>query len=300
MQGERWEPFFGGRGRHPGWREARRRWSSARRAETQYGAMLRRVARHIDDIVRGIFNPDNPDDPGWSAIEAALRLYERTIEPWAHAASSRMLADVGRRDAAAWHQLGQQVNRALKREIATTPTGPAWTELQASQVHLIKSLPREAAERVHRLSEEAVVGGKRWTEVAQAVLDQGDVSRSKANLIGRTETARAASNLQAIRAQHVGSEYFQWMTSGDADVRPLHRKIGREHGGVYRWDDPPILDDGKPGLPGTIWNCRCIAAPIVDAEDVERRRARGQVPVNPEFLEALRQRGYTKGALFDR
>src|SRR4051794_35031852 len=108
MQGERWEPFFGGRGRHPGWREARDNWLGARRAENRYSTMLRRVARHIDDIVRGIFNPDNPDDPGWRAIEAALRLYERMIEPWAHATSTRMLTDVSRRDAASWHRLGQQ------------------------------------------------------------------------------------------------------------------------------------------------------------------------------------------------
>jgi hypothetical protein len=83
-----------GRRRHPGWRQARENWLRSRRAERQYGVQLRHIARQIGIIVRGLFRPDDPTDPGWSAITEALRAYERLIEPWARATATRMIADV--------------------------------------------------------------------------------------------------------------------------------------------------------------------------------------------------------------
>ena len=280
------------RGRSAGWKEARENWLRARRAERQYAVRLRHIARQIDVIVSGLFHPENPADPGWAAIEQALRQYELLLEPWAEATAARMLADVALRDAASWQRLGKVIGRALRQEIDTAPIGPLIQELQALQVHLITSLPRDAAERVHELSLEAVTSARRWEEIARDILAQGKISRSKANTIARTETARAATNVEAVRAQHVGSEGFVWRTARDKDVRKLHRQF---EGHFYRWDDPPILDDGRPGLPGTIYNCRCFAEIVLPGEiPVE-----GPRPRNPAYLEALRQQGYSTGTAFE-
>jgi len=290
-----WEPFFGGRGRHQGWAQRRGEWVSARRAETQFSVRLRRIARHIQDIIQGLFNPDDPTDPGWNQIQTALQQYEQMIEPWAVRTSARMLADVSRRDAASWHSFGQQINRALREEIATTPTEPALSQLQQSQVHLIRSLPRQAAQRIHQLSLEAVIGGRRWNEIAKDVLNQGNVSIAKANLIARTETSRAATSLLRARAEHVGSVGYIWRTARDKDVRRIHKAL---EGTFHRWSDPPIAGErGELAHPGQIYNCRCWPEVVLAEGDIARKS--GKRPMNPAYLEALRKQGYTTGAVFE-
>lgn len=249
-------------------RRERARFAQARRAERQYSAQLRHIARQIGAIIRGLFDPENPDDPGWDRINATLDNYTRLIEPWAEAVARRMLADVSRRDETAWYRLSRQLGESLRGEIAQTPTGQILRDLMAAQVHLITSLPREAAQRVHHLSIEQLSGGRRWEEIAKDVLGSGEVSKSRANLIARTETGRAQSTFTAARAQHVGSPGFIWRTARDRDVRRLH--AGYE-GRFFTWTDPPLLDDGRPGLPGGIWNCRCYCEVVLPDQDIARR-----------------------------
>jgi len=84
---------------------------------------------------------------------------------------------------------------------------------------------------------------------------------NRATLIARTETARTASVLVQARAQHVGAESYVWKTAGDWKVRPSHRKL---NGTVHRWDDPPLSDlPDYHSHPGQIFNCRCVALPII-------------------------------------
>jgi SPP1 gp7 family putative phage head morphogenesis protein len=242
-------------------REARleqRQWTAARRAETYYNRILRQVAAQVGQLVQGIFNPADPEDPGWQNIIDALNSYSYLIRDWAGAAAQRIIAEVDRRDMAIWLQHGRQIGRAMRAELASAPIGPAYADLLQQQVNQITGISTASAERVERLrvrSREMIFTGERWNAIVDDVMDAEDVARSHAQTIARTETARAQSTLTAVRAAHVGSEFFQWVTAGDADVRPLHHEISRRNGGVYRWDDPPILDDGRPGLPGTIWNC---------------------------------------------
>jgi SPP1 gp7 family putative phage head morphogenesis protein len=290
---EKYEPFFGGRGWHPGARLARAAAMRARRAEHQFAIALRRLAAQIGHIVLGIFDPEEPAST--SLVEEALAAYEDLIGGgWAQRVAARLLADVSRRDAAGWHQLGKQIARGLKAEVEAVPMQPTIAQLLADQVELITSLPAGASERVHTLSVEAMTGGRRWEEVAKDILATGEVSRSRANLIARTETSRAASEIQATRAQGVGSEGGIWRTARDRDVRPLHRDL---EGVYFRWDNPPILDDGRPGLPGTIWSCRCFTEIVLPGQDITARL--GPLPRNPAYLAALRQQGYTTGAAFE-
>jgi SPP1 gp7 family putative phage head morphogenesis protein len=269
----------------------RARFAQAYRAERQYAVQLRQIARQVGHIVNGTFNPDDPTDPGWAEIERALLGYADLITPWANATAARMLADVSRRDATAWTRLGREISRALHREIAGAPVGPLLRQLQASQVALITSLPREAAERVHELSLEALTGGKRWNQIVEEIRQSGPVSIGHANTIARTETGRASSNFTAVRAQHVGSPGFIWRTARDRDVRELHQLF---EGQFYRWTHPPKLDDGRPGLPGSIWNCRCWPEPVLP----DTTPITGPRPRNPAYLTALREAGFASGTAF--
>lgn len=231
-----------------------------RRAESAYALGLRRIARHLGEIVNGFGDDLAPERV--SELERMLAGYADLITPWARTHASRMLADVSRRDEAVWNRLAREMTRELRTEIQQAPTGQLMRELLSAQVQLIRSLPIEAAQRVHHLATEAHVEGKRADEVAAEILRTGEVSRSRANLIARTEVARASSVLVQARALHVGSEGYVWETARDADVRPSHRKM---QGRFVRWDQPPTLDN-LTGHAGALPNCRCWPRPIFPEE----------------------------------
>jgi SPP1 gp7 family putative phage head morphogenesis protein len=157
------------------------------------------------------------------------------------------------------------MSRALKDEIRTAPTGEALRRLLDEQVHLITSLPLDAAERVHEIATKQLYSGDRADVLAKQILRSGDVSKSRANLIARTEVARAASGLVQARATHVGSEGYVWRTANDRDVRKSHKGMS---GKFVRWDSPPVLDKMR-GHAGQFPNCRCYPEPVVpDFKDI--------------------------------
>lgn len=237
----------------------RRTFEQVRRAENSYARGLRGIARHVGEIARG-FAPDDPEQV--SEMERMLRSYSEFIGPWAQLHAQRMLAEVGRRDEAVWAEIGRDMGRALREEIKTAPTGELLRGLLAEQVWLIKSLPLEAAQRVHRLAVERLSTSGRAGEVAKQIMRTGEVTINRANLIARTEVARASSGLVEARALHVGSDGYIWETARDADVRKSHREM---QGKFVRWDQPPDLDN-LTGHAGQLPNCRCWPRPIFPEE----------------------------------
>jgi SPP1 gp7 family putative phage head morphogenesis protein len=243
----------------------KRAFRRARKVESFYSSALRRVARHVGDIV-GAFGVE--PDGGYSSettarIAEALNRYAEVLRSWAGATAERMVTEVAARDEAAWMAVSRQMGRSLRKEIAATPVGEVVRARMAAQVDLITSLPREAAERVHKLTLEGIVQGTRPKEIAAEILRTGEVTKSRAMLIARTEVGRTSTELTKARAEKIGSTHFVWRTVGDSDVRPTHRKL---EGKIFRWDDPPECDPGHHALPGAIWNCRCYPEPLIPDE----------------------------------
>lgn len=230
--------------------------SRVRKAERQYGVQLRKVARHVGDIIKA---HDPATSAGMAEIRTILGKYSEVIEPWAKSAAARMIADVGRRDEKAWEENSKAMGRSLREELANAPTGKYLRAKLAENVKLIKSLPTEAAERVHKLTLEAITNAGRAGEVATEIARSGDVTVGRANTIARTEVARTASGLTEARARHIGSEGYIWRTAGDSDVRPSHRKMS---GKFVAWSDPPTLDS-MTGHAGAFPNCRCYCEPVI-------------------------------------
>lgn len=172
-----------------------------------------------------------------------------------------MLADVARRNLRQWEQNSKDMGRALYAEIRQAPTGMLLEALQADQVGLITSLPRKAGQRVHDLATQALVDGRRSTDVGKDILLTGRVTEARARLISRTEVSRAQSNLTQARAMFAGSEGYLWRTSKDGDVRDTHRAV---EGTYQRWDAPPKTDKNlDPYHAGCGPNCRCWAEPVL-------------------------------------
>lgn len=234
----------------------------ARKAEVQYARQLRKVARHIGDLVMGLFDAEDPASAG--IVERALRRYATTIEGWASSVGGRMVAEVAARDRKAWMSVSREMGKAVHREIANAPTGAVLRQRLADQVSLITSLPTEAADRVHKLTIDGLTKGMRASEIADEIMKTGEVTRSRAELIARTEVSRTSTEFTRARAESIGSTHFIWRTAGDSDVRPSHRAL---NGKAFPWNDPPECDPGHHALPGAIWNCRCYAEPILKDED---------------------------------
>lgn len=188
----------------------------------------------------------------------ALKDYAKLIEPWAKSVSASMLADVARRDKRMWKSVGAELSAGVRARLDGTPVAGIFNELQDEQVKLIKSLPLEAAERVHQVATAAISNSRRAEDIAKDILDTGPVTKSRAMTIARTEVSRASSNFVQARSQHAGSEGYIWRTSKDYAVRDSHAEM---EGRYVRWDSPPTLDNLK-GHAGCLPNCRCFAEPV--------------------------------------
>jgi len=240
-------------------RAARERFLRARKAEGAYQRQLTTVGREVGKLVRG-YAPNGIVN-NLEGLRAVLLRYSELLQPWAREITQRMHADVSRRDLTSWEELGREMGRSLRKEIKTAPTGQAMREAMSLQVRLITSLPQEAAERVHKLTMEALMESGRAEEIQKEILKSGNVTVGRAKTIARTETSRTSSLLLESRAKFVGSTHYRWHTVGDSDVRPEHRKLNNK---IFEWDDPPIAgSNGERANPGCIYNCRCWAEPII-------------------------------------
>lgn len=227
------------------------------KVERHYARQLRKIARHVGDIISAFAPGDPAADP---VIRRALAGYSDSLDGWARVTASHMVDAVEKADAAVWAERTRELGTALRMEIERAPTGRIARELLEEQVTLIKSIPLEAAQRVHDWTIAGIEDASRSKEIAAQILRSNDVAASRATLIARTEVARTASKLTEARALHVGSEGYIWRTSGDSDVRDSHKKM---NGTFVRWDTPPTLTDGTTTHAGQIYNCRCYPEPVI-------------------------------------
>lgn len=234
----------------------------ARKAENDYARKLRSVAKQIDHIVRGLA-PEGTLPDG-EILQRALREYANTIRPWAKAVGARMVADIARRDKAMWFQMANETGARIKDLIDNAPLGSALKQALDDQVELITSLPLEAARRVHELTLEGLSNSTRASEIAKEILATGEVTKSRATLIARTEVGRTATKLTEVRSAAAGITHYIWRTSGDSDVRKSHKEM---NGKVVAWAKMPTLSDGTVCHAGAIYNCRCYPEPIIPEYD---------------------------------
>lgn len=230
----------------------------ARAAESNYRSRLLQVAKQVDLIVKGMAGggPSALD-----SLQQTLRHYAAVLDPWSRAVAAYMISEVARRNLKGFEKTSEDMGKALRQELQSAPTGSTYAALMEAQVGLIKSLPLDAAERVHKLTLSGLTSGRRAESIKDEILATGQVTASRARLIARTEVARSASVLTQARALYVGSEGYIWRSSGDGDVRPTHRKM---NGKYVRWDKPPKTDANlDPYHAGCGPNCRCYPDPVL-------------------------------------
>ena len=146
----------------------------------------------------------------------------------------------------------------------------------ADNVRLIQSIPEQYLTQVESIVMTNIRSGGRPSSIAKSLQQQFGVTERRAKMISRDQTSKVNGDLNRMRQQDVGFEYFKWSTSHDERVRDRHEDISEKRTaygvGVYRWDNPPLSDRGTPIICGQDFQCRCIAIPVSNEEVDENKR----------------------------
>lgn len=242
-------------------------------AESAFYKSLRQVAQASGSIVHS--HVDGVVIVNEKQMQVALKNYSKLIGPWAARQSAKLLEQVQKSNKRAYQNKSKFIGEVLKLDVAESEVGAVALRLLNEQVALIQSIPLEAGLRAQKIAYEAFLHGTRAQpnddtirELQEQLGLSTEVAISRAQLIAITETARANASINQSRAMAVGSRQYRWHNSGDEAVREAHKfyRGKRIQGMIFSWDDPPTLDDGTKGHPGTFPRCRCYAEPVFDNE----------------------------------
>ncbi len=143
----------------------------------------------------------------------------------------------------------------------------AW---RRENVGLITSIAKRLHGDVRDVVRAGAREGTRVETIADQIRERFDVSQSRANLIARDQILKGNGDLTVARCSEVGITHYRWSTSRDERVRGnpsgkwpkgLHYALD---GKIFAFADPPIVNlEGDRANPGTDYQCRCVAIPIL-------------------------------------
>lgn len=128
----------------------------------------------------------------------------------------------------------------------------------ARNASLIKSLADDTVKKVEQAVLQNTLAGNSVKTLTERLVKDFGVSQTRAELIAADQSAKLTSDLNRIRQQQAEIEKYEWSTSHDERVRPLHQAIG---GTEYKWGESTGAEGGLP--PGQPIRCRCVARGIV-------------------------------------
>lgn len=123
-------------------------------------------------------------------------------------------------------------------------------------IDLVVNAQREYAASVQAIFDDPKNEGLTVDELKDRLLERGDVSESRAELIARDQTLKLNGAITEIRQTNAGVEQYIWSTSQDERVREEHASL---EGETFSWDSPPEV-----GHPGEDFQCRCVALPVIE------------------------------------
>jgi SPP1 gp7 family putative phage head morphogenesis protein len=111
-------------------------------------------------------------------------------------------------------------------------------------------------------------------DIQKEITSKFEVSRSRARLIVRDQTAKLNGQLTKARQERVDIDEYIWNSADDERVRDSHKVLDNK---VCRWDDDTVYRDQNSkewkirssigayvGIPGSDYQCRCFAEPIIE------------------------------------
>ena len=229
-----------------------------------------KTVKEIDKIIRRLGN--NPR-------------YLKKVERMAN----KMVESQNRKSASIWRIYFEEYrggpSKALSRKMQEKIDEVKLDDIIKENIERIKSFPEDigekAKDKLRMLIKQKITAGTRTSELAKYLKSIGV---QRADLIARTETGKAQTEISKRRSTAVGVKAYIWKTSNDRRVRGSHRFMRDV---ICFWNDPPTPGryetEGKPNNrkvhPGEDFNCRCIAVAIITAAQVREIAKGGKVKV---------------------
>ena len=164
-------------------------------------------------------------------------------------------------------------NRSLKdvgKSLTIAPTDELKQMVDASSQEaagLIKRVPVDYLPQVQGDVMRSITTGNGLADLIPALQERDVKVKNWAVNVAKDQTNKVFNNVNKVRAQSSGAKEFEWIHSGGSNKpRKLHidRAPGGLNGGIFRFDDPPIIDEntGERGMPGQLPFCGCTFRPI--------------------------------------
>ena len=258
-------------------------WQPAKRIEQAFSRAMRRLARRLIRLVRGVYRPDK--------IIQILRDYAKSddFRKFCEAVAMRMVTglfrDVGNswRQAAAANGKGRELYLSLMRELRMGRKGERLDQLITDTTYRIVTLPEDIGKDVAAYVEREALKGRRASDIEREIVKMfPQHTKARAELIARTQVSYTQTNLIRVRAESLGLNWYAWRAvgggKGDGRTRHSHRDMS---GVLVNWNDPPAPENlfpmyTKTGRPykntlghyhaGQAPNCRCFPETIVDLD----------------------------------
>ncbi len=243
------------------------------RSERRYKRLLVRLFNKMEETIQGLEEPEE--------VIAALRRVSgtRLYTETAQEAARQMVTMMAAGQRASWRLAakesgqGRRIYQALVKETSSPLMAQTIHEIVTQNSWLIKTVPHNIANEFTHLAQKRWTEGIRPNEITLEMKARANhLKEYEARRIARTESAKASSALVQARSEALNLNFYIWRTARDGDrVRDSHQLM---EGVICRWSEPPnpeaMTGEKSHGAyhPGGIFNCRCIALPILALEDI--------------------------------
>ena len=246
-----------------------------RKAERKYQRLINSILKKAETEVEKLPNPTPEAIIRIFNQIAASPQFEAMCVEAARQTVTTLAVGMKRswRAAAAASSQGRAIYKALMSETTNTPLSQAISAIVTENAKLIKTCPRDMAKRFSELARQREFEGVRPDHITREIMKEATHLREfEARRIARTESAKASTALVQSRAESLHLDFYIWWTAKDQRVRAQHETM---HGVICRWSDPPdpeaMAGEKSYGHyhPGGIFNCRCVALPVIDLKDIK-------------------------------
>jgi SPP1 gp7 family putative phage head morphogenesis protein len=177
------------------------------------------------------------------------------------------LTSMGRQHTLALNAAGQELMKELGKDDPFQFAPAKVIAFLRGRETKLANLPQEVSDQIRQTLEDGLQAGDTMDQLADRVRAEcNDISSQRATTIAQTETSAAYGAGRQEAMQEAGITLKQWLTSGNANVRPAHQAA---NGQIVPVDEPFIVDGEElmnpgdsSGSPGNVINCHCVAIPI--------------------------------------
>ncbi len=185
--------------------------------------------------------------------------------------SESFIGDVTANASATLHESLRELSGglSLNTTVLNDDTREIVTASIAENVQIIKTIPQQYLTGVQGAVMRSITTGNGMADLVPFLKKHKQITERRARFIALDQTRKSYGSISRAKMQAVGVKQFEWVHSS-ASVEP-RRKHLELSGGIYNFDEPPIIDPvtGERGFPAQLINCKCFAKPIISFQEYD-------------------------------